>query len=143
MSNEFERGVSQKQKPVIYHQNYIFNFRSNDTDGGEIYRCQNRRCRAHIKVIDESITLFSDHSHPNSENKIKKIKLVQAMRNSGKEGNKKAQDIILSVLGPIENNKESVYILPMMDTIADTITIDRNKLLGFNPREKNRYTRFY
>jgi hypothetical protein len=64
----------------LLFKNYIFN-KDNSKRGQNTWRCTNRRCAIVGEVVDDEFRILNgEHNHDNDYDKIKKLKLIEAIK---------------------------------------------------------------
>ena len=137
MVTRFERALSIRNKPIIYYNCYTFNFRDTINNGTtERYRCKARYCPAVLEIENDNIIREIPHcDHPDDSRVIRRRRNMNQIREIARQTNETGADIIRRVIGDPETNRDLVRDMPMLETMRDQISRDRNEIIGYTPVE--------
>jgi hypothetical protein len=121
---------SQKRKPKIIHNGYIYVFQKDLANEIRSYECELRRkghCKAKIKVDfgDEIVGEINEHTHPPSQVKIELAKVKSLIKDQAETTHETPQNIIANQLAT--TSAAAAANLPRIDHIKRTIRNQRKE----------------
>ena len=128
--------ASQKSKPKILHNGYIYVYQKELANEVSSYECELRRkghCKAKIQVDlgDEIVGEVNEHTHPPSQVKVEIAKVKSSIRNQAETSREPPQNIVANELATI--SAAAAAILPRISHLKRTIRNQRKEDQPINP----------
>ncbi|XP_059147899.1 uncharacterized protein LOC131935505 [Physella acuta] len=122
-----EKTTTQKGKDMLLYEGYRYKFAKCNADWSISWRCLQANCRGRVKVLNENITVVSQHNHAPDPEKIQTIKAVVKMRENATLEFGRPRQIIRSATEGI--SMDAVALLPSYNACQRVIERKRKLVL--------------
>lgn len=89
-----EESTTQKGKRMLFYEGYRFKFAKRNVDDSVSWRCLQSHCCGRIKIMDDFITVITEHNHTPEPGKIEALKAAIEMRERAEQDFCKPRQII-------------------------------------------------
>jgi hypothetical protein len=90
----FEYINSQRNKPILIHEDFIYNFDSRK-DMVSRWRCQNRLCRGSVYIKESELISKNVHNHNSDAVKCEKLRRLYNIKIKSISSNERPAEIII------------------------------------------------
>lgn len=126
---------NQKGKENLVFKNYIYNLHTKHKEH-TIYRCQNRKCKARIKIYEnKEPILIKEHTHEEDKEKILRIKANNTIKERSLSTKELSSDIITAVSKDLDG--DVIGNMPKIKSLICKVYRERKKAIKNNVVEFN------